>query len=359
MSDSNLFLFLKRAAMPVCGIAAITGSIALGFAWTAGLIGGRTTTRTFLGDSLANFEPGFRRAHGKGMCFAGTFHSNGAAAHLSYARVFSQGQAPAIGRFSVGAVDPHAADNSSATVSMALLLTAEDRSQWRMKLNNAPYFDTRSPEGFLAQQQALKPDTRTGKPDPARVAAFLADYPEARKALARKASAPWPSSFSGAQYNVINAFVLLSSDGKRQPVRWFMRPHATFSAFSTEQRAKVSHDFLFDDLRQRLAQGPLSWDLVLQLADASDLIDDPSQPWPEQRPQVTAGTLEVTGVFDQVNGACRDVNFDPTLVPAGITLSADPVLAARAGIYSHSYNARLREIALGKATDAVGKKEGH
>ena len=46
---------------------------------------------------------------------------------------------------------------------------------------------------------------------------------------------------------------------------------------------------------------------------------------------------------------------DPTLVPPGIELSDDPVLAARAGIYSQSYNARLREIGFGKATDAVGK----
>ena len=36
-------------------------------------------------------------------------------------------------------------------------------------------------------------------------------------------------------------------------------------------------------------------------------------------------------------------------------LSDDPVLAARAAIYSQSYNARLREIGFGKATDAVGK----
>ncbi|MEX7540307.1 catalase, partial [Acinetobacter baumannii] len=38
-----------------------------------------------------------------------------------------------------------------------------------------------------------------------------------------------------------------------------------------------------------------------------------------------------------------------------IELSDDPVLAARAAIYSQSYNARLREIGFGKATDAVGK----
>lgn len=75
----------------------------------------------------------------------------------------------------------------------------------------------------------------------------------------------------------------------------------------------------------------------------------------KDRKEVIAGTLEVKNVTDQVNGACRDINFDPTLVPPGIELSDDPVLAARAAIYSQSYNARLREIGFGKATDAVGK----
>lgn len=357
MSDLRLSKF-NRTWVPFAGIAAIVGALALSFAWAAGLIGGRTTTRTFLGDSLDHFEPGYRRAHGKGVCFAAVFHSSGAAASLSTARVFAQKDVPAIGRFSIGSGDPHAADTSTATVSMALLLTSDDQSQWRMKLNNAPYFPTRDAEGFLAQRSAFEPDPATGQPDPARVAAFFERYPEARKAVEYKATAPWPSSFAGAQYNVINAFVLLAADGKRQPVRWSMRPHTAFVGLSVEERARASHDFLFEDVKQRVAKGPLYWDLVLQLAEAGDPVDDPSQPWPAERQQVVAGTLEVTSIRDQTEGGCRDINFDPTLVPPGIELSNDPVLAARAGIYSHSYNARLREIGFGKATEAIGKKDG-
>lgn len=350
---------LKKLWLPLTGIAVIGGTLALAFAWTAGLIGERTTTRTFLGDTLEHFEPGYRRAHGKGICFAGTFRSTGKAASLSEARVFSQKEIPAIGRFSIGSGDPHAADNSTATVSMALLLTADDKSQWRMKLNNVPYFPTRNAEGFLAQRAAFAPDPATGQPNPARVAAFFEEYPEARKAVERAATVPWPASFAGAEYNVVNAYILLAADGKRQPIRWSMRPHAAFTGLTVEQRAQVSHDFLLEEIAQRLAKEPLYWDLVLQLAEPGDPVDDPSQPWPAERRQVVAGTLEVTGVFDQADGACRDINFDPTLVPPGIALSNDPVLAARAGIYSHSYNARLREIGFGKATKAVGKKEAH
>lgn len=349
---------LRKNWLGLTGIMAISGMLALAFTWTAGLIGDHPTTRTFLGASLESFAPGYRRAHGKGICFDGVFRSSGTAASLSIARVFSQAEIPVIGRFSIGSADPHAADNSTSTVGMAVLLTADDQSQWRMKLNNIPYFPTRNPEGVLAQMAAFKPDPASGQPDPERIAAFFEAYPEARKDVVRRMTAPRPASFAGEEYNVVNAFVLIAADGSRQPVRWSMRPHTPIIGLSAQQYAQAGHDFLSEDTARRLAKGPLYWDLVLQLAEAGDPVDDSSQPWPSDRRQVVAGTLEVKRVFDQSDGACRDVNFDPTLVPPGIALSNDPVLAARAGIYSHSYNARLREVGFGKATEAVTPKEG-
>lgn len=56
----------------------------------------------------------------------------------------------------------------------------------------------------------------------------------------------------------------------------------------------------------------------------------------------------------QATGACRDVNYDPTVVPDGIALSDDPILAARAAAYSVSFNRREREIAQGQAPEATG-----
>ena len=47
---------------------------------------------------------------------------------------------------------------------------------------------------------------------------------------------------------------------------------------------------------------------------------------------------------------------DPTVLPDGITLSDDPVLAARAAVYSQSYNRREDEIARGLAPEATGRE---
>jgi len=52
-------------------------------------------------------------------------------------------------------------------------------------------------------------------------------------------------------------------------------------------------------------------------------------------------------VIEQVDapeqGACRDLNFDPLILPSGIQASDDPILAARSAAYSESFNRRSRE----------------
>ena len=242
MKKKSLVAYLKekRVLFIVIGIALISGTIILAFAWTAGLVGGRITTETFLQDTPKTYPAGYRRAHGKGICFEGTFHASGKAVPYSVARVFAQQNVPVIGRFSLGSPDPYAPDNSTRTVSMAAMMTADDGEQWRMKLNNEPYFATHTPEGFLEQVEAYKPVPKTGAPDPAKVAAFLKNFPEAQKYVQWDATAPWTRSFAGAQYNVINSFILIDARGRNQAVRWSMRPHAPFTSWSVSQRKRLA-----------------------------------------------------------------------------------------------------------------------
>ena len=70
---------------------------------------------------------------------------------------------------------------------------------------------------------------------------------------------------------------------------------------------------------------------------------------------MAAGTLVIESAGPQATGACRDVNYDPTILPAGIAVSDDPVLAARSAAYSASFNRRQREIAAGAAPQATGE----
>ncbi|MHC6225945.1 catalase family peroxidase [Pseudomonas sp. X10] len=330
----------------VLRLAAIgLGLSALGatFAYAAGWFGSpRLTPQRFIDtfEAQAGHFPGYRKNHAKGLCVSGYFQSSGKAALLSTARVFSQPRVPVIGRFAIGGANPYSPDTSTPTRSLALQLSSDDGQVWRTGMNNPPVLPVSTPEGFYQQILAAAPDPATGKPDPAKIQAFFAAHPESA-AFRQWAAAYKPSdSFASTDYNSINAFRLIDANGKARPVRWSLVAQTPFTALPAQVDDK---QYLQHDLQQRLAQGALRWTLRLTLADAGDPVDDPARPWPADRPSIDAGTLVIEHVDAPEQGACRDLNFDPLILPHGIEPSADPILAARSSAYSESFNRRSRE----------------
>ena len=57
--------------------------------------------------------------------------------------------------------------------------------------------------------------------------------------------------------------------------------------------------------------------------------------------------LNTTGALQQIeaerDGPCREINFDPTVLPPGIQVSDDPFPAARSAAYMKSYDLRTAE----------------
>lgn len=348
----------KRSPVPaLLGIAAILALIAAAFAWVGGWFG-RGLTPQAITDTIeaGKPHPGFRRAHTKGVCVAGSFSPSAQAPQLSRARVFTQPSTPILGRLSIAGGDPHGADGQARVRSVALLLKTDDGQEWRTAMNSFPFFVVATPEGFLAQGIASAPDPATGKPDPAKMAAFLKQYPEAGKFLAWAKSAPWSNSWANTQFNGVNSFWFTNAQGQRHAVRWSLRPQAAFEDLSAEQRAQSDADFLSEEFDARLAKGPVKWDLVVTQANDGDPIDDASQPWPDDRKQTVAGTVTFTGTTPQDTGGCRDINYDPTVLPEGMEPSKDPILAARSAVYSVSFNRREHEIGTGQAPEAAGQQ---
>ena len=340
-------------------IALIAGVLVLAFAWLAGWLGRDRFTAQAFTDSIEATgpgHPGFRRAHSKGVCVGGTFQGTPEGAALSSARVFRQPQVPVLGRMSIGGADPHGADANARVRSMALQLVSDDGQQWRTAMNSFPFFAVPTAEAFLEQTRAGIPDPATGKPDPAKMNAVLEKYPSARAFQQWAKTAPWSTSWANTVYNGVNSFRFVAEDGRSQFVRWSMRPQAAFEAMSAAQRAQAGLDYLADEFAQQLARGPVRWDMWVTLAEPGDPVADPSQPWPQGRREVKIGTLTLASMQPQAEGACRDLNFDPLILPDGIEGSDDPILAARSAVYAHSFNRREREIAAGKAPVATGKE---
>lgn len=336
-------------------IAAIVLLLAAAFGWTAGWWGTDRLTAPRLVDAIEGDKPwpGFRRAHSKGVCVAGYFEPSPQAAALSRARIFRQPRTAVQGRLSIGGGHPHAPDAQARVRSLALLLKTDDGQEWRMAMNSFPFFAVSTVAGFHAQTLASRPDPATGKPDPVRMAEFLARHPEAKRFQAWAKSAPWSNSWANTSYNGINAFRFVDAAGRERFVRWSMQAQAPFAPLSEAERQQARPDHLRTELEARLREGPLRWNLVVTEAAPGDPVDDPSQAWPEDRPRHLAGVLVLESSQPQDTGPCRDVNYDPTVVPDGIALSADPILAARAAAYAVSFNRRQRETARGQTQEAA------
>jgi catalase len=328
---------------------ALIGAILLITLLAFGYVGGwlapdRLTAQRMVNQLQANAGvfPGYRRNHAKGVCVMGYFDSNGQAQPFSTAQVFAQGRTPVVGRFAVPGGNPYAPDSSVPIRSMALRFSQANGQQWRTGMNSMPVFPVATPQAFYEQLQAQQPDAATGKPDHAKVAAFFAAHPETAAFLAWVKTAKPSASYATESYWSLNAFVFVDASGGKHAVRWRMVP-APENGSSTPGGSDPN--YLDDDLARHLAQTPQRWHLIITLANPDDPTNDATKVWPADRHEIDAGTLVLTSTEAQDSGPCRDINYDPLVLPDGITGSDDPLLPARSAAYATSYLRRTSEEA--------------
>ena len=327
-----------------CAIGSAVLLLALTFGYVSGWLTPKRLTAQRIVDALQRNggpHPGYRRNHAKGICVAGYFESNGTAAAYSRAEVFATGRTPVIGRFAVPGGNPYAPDGSVPIRSLALRFSLANGQQWRTGMNSMPVFPVSTPQAFYEQLQAGQPDPATGKPDPARLKAFFGQHPESSAFLAWIKTAKPSASYTTESYSALNAFYFVDANGQRHAVRWQVVPEAKDAA----PGPAGDTNYLATDLRTRLAAGPQRWHLMVTLAAPGDPINDATKVWPADRTTIDAGTLVIESEQAQESGPCRDINYDPTVLPDGIEVSDDPLLAARSAAYADSYLRRTGEQA--------------
>jgi catalase len=285
---------------------------------------------------------GFRRNHAKGVGVSGFFESNGSGVRFSEAIVFRPGRVPVIGRFSLGGGQPYVADTPDAVRGLGLQFSLPDGELWRTAMVNLPVFPASTPEAFYELLIASKPEPSTSKPDPAKIKAFLARHPETVQALTAIKSQPVSSGFGNSTFHGLNAFRFINAAGDSIPVRWLMTPMQPFEAASTGS-VPQDKNYLFDVLIAAIHRQPLRWHLIVIIGQPGDPTHDATIAWPAGREQVDVGTLTLDRVESDETSAARDINFDPLVLPAGITPSDDPLLSARSAVYSQSFTRREGE----------------
>ncbi len=308
-------------------------------------------------EQVGGTHPGFRRNHAKGVGVSGFFESNGNGVRLSKAAVFRPGRVPVLGRFSLGGSQPHVADAPDTVRGLGLQFSLPDGALWRTAMINLPVFPFRTPEAFYEQLIASKPDPSTGKPDPARINAFLARHPETARVLALLKGQPVSSGFENSTFHGLNAFRFINAAGDSTPVRWLLTPEQPFEAAGAAT-ANQDKNYLFDALIAAIHRQPLRWRLIVVVGQPGDPTDDATVAWPEEREQVDVGTLTLGRVESDDTSAATDITFDPLVLPAGIAPSDDPLLSARSAVYARSFTRRAGETKQPSAITPVDVRKG-
>jgi len=281
---------------------------------------------------------GARPVHAKGTVLTGTFSASPAAAGLSTAPHFQAGvTVPVTVRFSNFAGIPSISDNDglASPRGMAIKFKLPDGSETDIVAHSFNGFPVATTDEFRQLLVALgtsKPDT----PKPTPLDKFLGDHPIAKAFLT--AAKPNPVSYASLPYYGVNAFKFTNKDGKAAFVRYQIVPSAGEHYLTDADAKAASASYLSDEIKKRVAGGPVAFDLVAQIADADDKVDDPSIAWPADRKTVSLGTVSLTASAGD-DTANPQLVFMPNAVPAGIE-AADPMIADRGAAYAVSFTRR-------------------
>ena len=159
-----------------------------------------------------------------------------------------------------------------------------------------------------------------------------------RKRSARRFIVSWsaPKSFARLAYYGNNAFVFVDSGGVKRAGRYQIIPVAGVAHLDSVAATKAGPNYLFDELRQRVARGPITYHLFVQLANPGDPTNDGSIVWPDDRKRVELGTITLTAIAPDNEALQRKLTYNPIYLTDGIQLSDDPFPQLRSAVYALS-----------------------
>lgn len=282
-------------------------------------------------DALSGLHPGFRPAHAKGVMSSGTFTPSPEAAKLTRAPHASRPSTPMTVRYSNATGVPTIPDNDPARSGprgMALRFHLAEHVHTDIVAHSANGFPVRTGEEFL---EFLRAAAAFGAGRPEALGSFLVAHPNANRFV--ETPKPIPTSFAREAFFAVTSFKFTNADGVSRHGRFRIRPEAGTEYLSNEEAAAKSENFLFDEIGQRLAKGPVRLGVFVQVAAPGDDVADASVPWPDSRTEIPFGTITLTARVDDQIPERRRIIFDPVPRVDGIDSSGDPLTAVRSDIY--------------------------
>src|SRR4029077_1752799 len=110
-------------------------------------------------------------------------------------------------------------------------------------------------------------------------------------------------------------------------------PEAGTEFVTPDQAATKTADFLAAEMSERLASGPARFRVMVQPAEAGDVVTDATVIWPEGREMVEFGALASKERVDELAPERRKIIFAPVPRVDGIDSSGDPLIEVRSELY--------------------------
>lgn len=280
-------------------------------------------------DTIFGVHPGFRPAHAKGILLTGSFTPSPEAASLTRAPHITRGSTPVTVRFSDSTGLPAIPDNDPKANprGLAIRFHLAEHVHTDIVSHSTDGFPTRTRQEFLEFLRAAAASDPS-KPSPTPVEVFLGAHPAAL-AFAQTPK-PSPSSFAKEEYFGVTAFQFTNKDGVTRHGRYRITPQAGIEHLDDATAKGKDANYLFDELTKRISEGPIRFDIKVQMANEGDVVDDATVHWPEDRRIMNLGTIELAAKAPEEE---QRTIFDPIPRVDGIEPSGDPLLEIRAAIY--------------------------
>lgn len=266
---------------------------------------------TTLDKIAGGIHAGFRPVHARGVMLAGVFVPAPQAATLTRAPHATRASTPVIVRFSIAPGVPSAAENDPASAGpqgMAIRFHLSEHEHTDIVAHSVNGFPARTGEEFLEfVQAAAASGPGAGSPPP--IVEFMMTHPAARRFV--ETPKPVPQSYARQAYFGVTAFKFTNHEGVSQFGRFRIVPTAGTAFLTPEEAGKKTSDFLAAELSGRLANGPVTFQVLVQLAEAGDDPTDSTAVWPDSRAEIELGTITLTERVDELAPDQRKVIFDP------------------------------------------------
>jgi len=287
-------------------------------------------------DAIFGLHTGFRPAHAKGAMVTGKFTPSAEAASLTVAPHIQRPSTPVTVRFSNSTGLPVIPDNdpNADPRGMAIRFHLAEHSHTDIVSHSTDGFPAHRGEEFLEMLKALATSDLSKPSDPKNpkpIEKFLGTHPTALAFV--QAPKPPPSSFARQTYFAVTAYKFTDAMGASRFGRYRIVPAAGNDYPDPAAVKAKGANYLFDELKERIARGPIEFRVMVQLANDGDVTDDATVHWPADRKVMEFGKIVLDKPVMNDAAQQKQIIFDPIPRVAGIEPSGDPLLELRAAVY--------------------------